>query len=330
MNPRGHRSPTSIRRRCAAPLLAGLCVLAGCASTPPTQQKPTPEQYEKLAEAEKAWRAEAPEYPALRDELVADPVTAAWLTRMFVNVVVTAREPARAIFEQQEFQSNPTDRGALDRDLRKAVHDGSRAGDFRYLAARGSSPSKRAVTEIGTLGAAAVPVLVADLLLSEQSHLRTYGVELLGYVGPAAVPALVDASRTGRAAVRGAAAEVLGRLAGEPAALARLGELVTDAEFTVRADAARGLQHGGAVALDLLCPMLQDVDPFVRSTAATALGGHPGRRSALALADFLLRCEQDAESRGFEAAQKALMAMAQAKGPRRGEAWRRWAEMLPE
>src|SRR5262245_22302271 len=76
---------------CAAS--AGLLLLAACASAPPA---PPPRlndaQIAKCKALERAYRDGAPEYPALRDELIADPVAAAWVTRMFVHDLIATRE----------------------------------------------------------------------------------------------------------------------------------------------------------------------------------------------------------------------------------------------
>lgn len=290
--------------RCISAVLIGLAFAACAGETRPRRATPDPDTFARLAEAERAYRHGALGYAEIRDELMQDPVAAAWLTRMFVRELVRVRE-GRPLGE--------------DQDLLRA-------------AANIENPvEKRAIQEIVVLGKGAVPVLIGELLLNDQAHNREYGIELVGYVGRPAMAAVLEASRSTSPRERRSAARALGVLPREPEALARLHELAQDREFTVRADAARGLRHGEAGAAELLRSMVRDDDdPFVRRTAATALLGHPGRPTAAALIDYLDRCRREVDTRGYEAAQAALVELAAARGPRTIEAWRRWAAALPQ
>ena len=125
------------------PSLAAVLLLAACASSA-KKFDPGPLDAERLAKcraAEVAYRAKAPEYPALRDALVGDPVAAGWLVRMFVRDLFAVRE-GRPLGKDEEL-------------LRAA--------------ARIDDPVEtRAMAEIMTLGAVAVPTLVGDLLTLAQ------------------------------------------------------------------------------------------------------------------------------------------------------------------
>lgn len=288
---------------CSAVLVAAV-VLGACTGTQrPAIGAPSKAEAERLKIAEKAYRDNDPTYPALRDELAAAPTTAYWLTRLFVRDMFVVRE------------GRPL---GADQDLLRA-------------AARIEDPVEvRAIQEITTLGGAAVPALVGDLLLHPQPQPRELGIELLGYVGNPAIPAVLDVARSGDARNRRAAARALGRLGESGEVLTALEALARDGDFTVRADAARGLAHGGIAAGDLLRRMAAgDPDAFVRRTAVRALSGHPGRDTANALVAYLARCEKDVDTQGYDAAQDCLQKLASARGPRTLEAWQKWAATLP-
>jgi len=282
-----------------------LLVCGACANSGNSRRvKPSKEVVVKLAAVERAYRGEAPEYAALRDDLIGDPVAAAWLTRMFVRDVVRRRE-GRPLEQDQNL--------------------------LRAAANLEDPVEKRAIDELVVLGAVAVPILVEELLLHDQSHNRQYGIELIGYIGRPALAAVLEVARSGRVRDRRAAARALGVLWREPEAMACLIRLAGESDFTVRADAARGLRHGGEAAAATLRAMARrDPDAFVRRTAIAALVDHPGRATADALIDCLVRYQDEADSRGYEATQAALVELAAATAPRSVESWRRWAASLPE
>jgi len=287
-------------------VMAGV-LLAACAAADGKHSLAEPDRdtIKRLAAAERAYRSEAPEYPALRDELMVDPVGAGWLTRLLVRDLIHRRE-GRPLGQDQDL--------------------------LRAAASIEDPIEQRAIQEIVVLGRAAVPVLVGDLLLNTQAHTRELGIELLGYVGSPALPKLLEVAESPTPRHRRAAARALAHFTdpespGRAEAIATLHDLTQDAEFIVRADAVRGLRNGGADAAELLRAMVQnDDDPFVRRTAAMALSGHPGRATSVLLVDYLDRCRRDLETRGYQAAQETLQDLSGARGPRTVAAWRRWAE----
>jgi HEAT repeat protein len=276
--------------------------IASCASSPPRYEPgaPTPEQAARLKAVEVAYRANAPEYPAQRDAIAQDPVAAAWLVRMFIRDVFTARE-GRPLGDDDEL-------------LRAAAKIEDPLAD-------------RAIAELKALGAVAVPTLVGDLLQHEQPQPRELGVELLGEVGQPAKPALMQLARTGAQKPRRAAIRALGRVGfdAEGMALART-MAVDDGDYTVRADALRSLRGAGPEAQRLLIDRLQaDADPYVRRVAAATLAAFPTTAAATALVDFLAVCERANDRDGGIAAQRALRAMAGTRTARSVAAWREWA-----
>ncbi len=287
------------RGRAAAALLAAL---AGCAGGPPAYEpgRLDQERIERCREAERAYRAEAPEYPALRDGLAGDPVAVHWLVRMFVRDLILVRE-GRPLGEEEEL--------------------------FRAAARIENPVEARATAEIETLGVRAVPTLVSDLLRNSQPQPRQLGVELIGRIGAPAVPALTELAKSSVARERRAAARALGAIEGSPVATQELIRLAGDAEFTVRADALRGLARGGDPAAALLVDSLaRDEDPFVRRVAAQTLLHHRGTAVAGALVDYLARCQREGDFAGEQAAQASLAAQAGTRGPRTLAAWRSWLE----
>jgi HEAT repeat protein len=280
-------------------------LLAACAS--PGGDAPfqagtlTSAQAEAVRAAERAYRAADPGYESMRVALLADQVTANWLVRMFVRDVFTARE-GRPLGE---------DEGLL------------------RAAARIPDPVEdRALAEIGAAGAAAVPVLIGDLLRHGQPQTRELGVELLARVGTPAIPALQELARDGEPKHRRAAARALGAIGEDDAVFTVLRELADDGDYTVRADALRGLRSGEQARLLLIDRLRGDPDPFVRRVASQSLAHFPDAATATALIDHLERCKRDREHAGEQAAQASLMAIAGARGPRTVEAWRAFAQSL--
>jgi HEAT repeat protein len=290
-------------RRAPTHVLALL--LAACASSAKPYHPGAlgPEQAAKCRAAEDAYRKNAPEYPQLRDELVKDPVAASWLVRMFVRDLFAVRE------------GRPL---GTDEDLLRA-------------AARIENPvEKRALAEILTLGAVAVPTVVGDLLLHDQPQPRELGIELLGRIGQPALPALREVVRADEPKHRRAAARALAAIGANDDALVELSRLTKDGDYTVRADAVRGLRRGNAAAGEVVRQVLTgDADPFVRRVAAGALAGHADPQSAVALIDYLERCKRDVDAQGAQVAQESLQAISGSRGPRTVEAWRAWAAKLP-
>jgi hypothetical protein len=293
-------------KRCRRRLPAfGLLALVACASAPPRHQlEPlSPEQQQLCVLVEKAYRSEAPDYPALRERAAKDALVSAWLTRMFVRDIFAARE------------QRPVGR---DEALLRAV---GRIAD---------PVEARAIAELKQLGALAVPTLVGDLLEHDQPQPRELGVELLGYVGPPALPALVEVAERGSPRQQRAAARALGAIGVDERSLPVLRRLANDADFAVRADALRALRSGGPPARALLLDRLRhDPDPFVTRVAALSLGAFPDRLVGEALITYLERCKGNIDSRGVEAAQQALQQVTGTTQVRSAEAWRGAVAALP-
>jgi hypothetical protein len=291
--------PTAAMKRVRPAVFA--LALAACATAPARYEPgtPTAEQTAKLKAAEAAYRAGAADYPTQRDAIARDPVAAAWLARMFVREVFTARE-GRPLGEDDEL-------------LRAA------AGIEDPVVAR-------AIAELRALGAVAVPVLVGDLLHHEQAQPRELGIELLGEIGEPARPALLALLRGAPEKPRRAAARALGRLGVDDEVFAALAAMAREPDFTVRADALRSLRGGGAPAQAFLIERLRaDDDPYVRRVAAETLVAFPTTAVANALVDHLERCERDGDRASSRAAQRALCTMAGVRAARPAEQWRQWA-----
>ena len=231
----------------------------------------------------------------MRAELAADPTTACWLTRMVIRDLFAVRE---------------------GRPMRE--------GDLMRAAARITDPvEERALAEIDQLGAVAVPTLVGDLLLHSQPQPRELGIELLARVGAPAMPAVLEVARSGEPRQRRAAARTMGEIGVDASAFAILAEMANDEDYTVRADALRGLRSGGDEAQRLLVEKLRtDPDPFVRRVAAQTLAHHPGQASSLALVDYIERCERERDWPGEKAAQASLQQLTAVRGARTPAQWR--------
>lgn len=293
-------SPRPLRAHRAAVGIAAV-LFAACASAPPPYNPGEPDAAgrQRLAACERAYREQVPDYPQLRDELAKDPVLAGWWVRVLVHDLFTVRE------------GRPLGR---DEDLLRA-------------AAKIENPVEvRALAELKTLGARAVPTIVGDLLRHPQPQPRELGVEVIGTIGAPALPALAELAREGEPRFRRAAARAYGAMPPSPETLSALRALASDGEYTVRADALRGLRGGGPEAGQLLRERLVgDRDPFVRRQAARSLVECREPATATALVDYLDRCQREQDAAGERNAQESLAGLAGTKGPRTVEAWRKWA-----
>lgn len=300
-----HPGPATHQRLAASFALA--VTMAACAA-PPVRYQPGPlsaEQLQLVRDTEASYRKEAADYPVLRARVMADPVATAWLVRMFVRDLVKVRERPLAPTGGQEI-------------VVRAVEGADPVG-------------VRATAEIRHLGAKAVPVVIGDLLLHEDTLLRELGVDLLAEVGAVAVPGLVDVAERGDVRQRRAAARALGRVGAPERALPVLVAMAGDADYTVRADALRGLAGCGEAALAPLVDRLAgDPDPFVQRVAAEQLGRFPVQASAKALVAYLQRSIRGDDRSGERAAQAALQVLAGKRGLRTPEAWLQFASTLPE
>lgn len=294
------------RQRHAAALVLALCA-AACA-TPLVRYQPGPlsaDQLELVRKAEAAYRKDAPDYPVLRARVAEDPVATAWLVRMFVRDLVRVRERPLA----------PTG-----------------GEEIVVRAVEGADPvGVRATNEIRHLGAKAVPLLIGDLLLHESTLPRELGIDLLAVVGQAAVPDLLDVAARGDVRQRRAAARALGRVGADDRALSVLVAMAEDDDYTVRADALRGLAGCGEPAIAHLTARLAgDQDPFVQRVAAEQLGRFPVRASGDALVVYLERCLRSRDESGERSAQASLQVLTGKRGLRPPEAWQRLVLTLPE
>ncbi|MFM1872340.1 MAG: hypothetical protein RL398_1762 [Planctomycetota bacterium] len=261
------------------------------------------ERASKLRACEAAYRAESAEYAVLREELMSDPVAVHWLTRMFVLDLLRARE-GRPLGEDQEL--------------------------LRAAAGLEDPLERRAAAEIVVLGTRAMPVIAGDLLRHPQPQPRELGIELVGRIGPAAVEFVLPLVNSTEARERRVAARALGSIGGEGDIERQLAKLAADADFTVRADAMRGLARSGeSGATTLRAALANDPDPFVRRAAATSLARHPGLSTAQALVDYLQVCQRAGDFSGEKAAQESLLVLAGAKGFRSLASWREWLQSLP-
>jgi hypothetical protein len=293
--------------------LLGVMLAAACSSAPPpsgTEHQLPPLSKEQAAlcrDLERAYREQAADYALKRDALAEDPVAIGWITRMFIRDILTVRE-GRPLGEDQDL--------------------------LRAAAGIANPTEARAIGEIEALSAVAVPTLVGDLLQHSQPQMRELGIELLARVGRPAVPALRAVARGGDSRHQRAAARALGWIgqrgeveSGEVYSVLR--DLALDKDFTVRADALRGLRSGGTAGRDLVLERLQkDADPFVRRVAVEVLAHWRDASTVHALTDYLEQAIAAGDSPGELAAQAALQKLAGTRGPRTPAAWRAFAGQL--
>ena len=288
--------------------LALSCLLVACgaapdriAPTPVEKSAPvplTPEQNKALAAAERLYRANDEAYPAARDELAKDPVTALWLTRMVARDAVVA-------FDRRQ---------ASDGDfLRQAV---------------GTDPVwDRALVEIEALGATAVPCLITDLLRHPRHDRRRLGVTLLARTGADSIPAMRTELEGPDDALRRLTVLAVGEMPAGEGPLGALRAAAKDPEFTVRSAACEGLARMGTAGFaDLRAALTAESDPFVRRVAARGLGGDRTRITAEALLTYMRACAVAGDRDGVAAAHEAMSRLADRdpRRPRGVEAWAVW------
>jgi HEAT repeat protein len=145
--------------------------------------------------------------------------------------------------------------------------------------------------------ATALPALISML---ENSELQSDIISILGHIGPAAVPALVDALSHPNAGVRTDAARAFRFMEPEEAApaLTTLAAALHDSSPNVRAAAALTLGHLGPTAetaLPELLAALDDSDRWVRIEVVRSLGrmGQPAQPAIDRLMEFVKSNQQD-------------------------------------
>ena len=117
----------------------------------PVRQKPAAEQVQQLNRVEALWKAEDPKFPAARDQVLKDPVTAAWWTRTLLWYAV----------------------GSYQQNLRR------QRGLLGTVQAREPLGYKKALAELRIAGGSAVPIVVDELLRHRDTKNRALGVEFL-------------------------------------------------------------------------------------------------------------------------------------------------------
>lgn len=311
-----------------------LALLCACASGPKwTLRDPGPlsaEMRALLKKAEKPYRNGEP-FDAMRTEIAADPVAAWWWARMAARDVMSAREVRADGVEQGSAAGQHADK-ELEKRIRdgqgEATDDGSSM--LRAAAGKRDPVEERGLRELEQLGAAAIPCLVFDLACNTDGFSRQNGVDLLARQGDAALPLVQqELASSADAQRRRTAAQFFGARMPAPAAESELIRFSGDADYGVRAAALAGLERGGQEArAALLAALRNDEDPLPRRSAAIALGAQPSRDAALAICDYLARCQGERDTRGCEAAQSALQRQAKSRGVRSLAAWRAYAASL--
>ena len=291
----------SVRPFCIAAWLAPVVLVAGCATEPARKPAPqlAPGQQRSLAAAEKLYRAGDPAFATQRDQLAADPVTAYWLARLFIYDLTYARD-------QQQLRSS----------------------DARFLAAVAAAQDPvlaRAKEQLISMGAAAVPALVEDLLMAPHSDRRHLGVLMLGEMGPVVLPgvtSLLDSTDWRR---RLSVIQVAAAMGSDEAAIAVLERGAADRSFAVRAEAVGALLARGGAHLERARRLLaQDPDPYVRRYLAAQLGDHPDPETADVLVSYLSDCLDRVDPRGAEAAEASLIKISGKPGSGDLGYWRAW------
>lgn len=296
---------------------------------PAEAQSPAPAKESQPKEAQpSAASPEAPkvEFAVLRDALAKDPVTAFWLTRLFVRDLLLVREARQESQESQDVAAKQV------RSVVRAADGGPADAKLLQSVMKARDPLEtRALAQIDAMGAAAVPCIVNDLAGHKQAFVRQLGAELVGRIGAPALPAIAQLATSRDPVLRRSYAQCMASLSVPEADFATLRAMaIEDSDFTVRAAAIDAMAQRDPGGMPLIRQRLvRDEDPFVRRVAARALALERSQENAIAIADFLERSMRDRDNQSERAAQEALQQMAKTRGPRTLELWRQFAQSLP-
>jgi hypothetical protein len=281
-------------------------VLVGCGTSappPPTLaysfDDVSAQKKQMLMEAEQLYRADDPEFEAALAELSQDPELAYWLTHMLVRDLKLAWDTAQ-----------------IDEDRM-----------FRSVLGQRNASVERVLKHFDAMGSRTTECLVSDVVRSEFFQTRAIGVTLLARGGETALPGVEEMARNPDPTVRRLAAQVLGEM-GDPVPERAIGlsrSLVEDPDFTVRAEAVKGLARGGEEEGKLLRQiLLHDPDPFVQRASATAILAFPDLATAAALVQYMEICVTRGDNSGIDAADASLRRLAGRPQSQGVASWRAW------
>jgi len=168
----------------------------------------------------------------------------------------------------------------------------------------------QAAKVLGRLGPGAIGGLIGDFLSAERGG-RARLEEALLNLGEPAFPFIIEAAKNSRAGERFLLVSLLGRSRPPPEAAGFLVESLADADFGVRAAAARALGRMGEEVVNALVKRGGESDAQVRCFVIEALA-FIGREARVA-APFLESCLADPEEAVREAAAKALKIISNAE-----------------
>lgn len=281
-------------------------VLVGCGTSAPPPPSlvhsfddVSAQKKQMLMEAEQLYRAEDPEFDETLDEMSQDPEMAYWLTLMLVGDLKVAWDTAQIDEENM----------------------------FRSVLGRRNPIVERVLRHFDAMGSRTTECLVRDVVRSEFFQTRTIGVTLLARVGETALPGVEEMARDPDPAVRRLAAQVLDEM-GDPVperAIRLSRSLVEDPDFTVRAEAVKGLARGGEEEGELMRQiLLNDPDPFVQRTTATEILAFPDLATAAALVQYMEVCITRGDRSGIDAADASLRRLAGRPQSQGVASWRAW------
>ena len=284
-----------------------LLVLVGCGTSappsPPTLaysfDDVSTQKKQMLVEAEQLYRADDPEFDAVLDELSRDPEMAYWLTLMLVGDLKVAWDTAQ-----------------IDEDHM-----------FRSVLGQRNPIVERVLRHFDAMGSRTTECLVRDVVRSEFFPTRSIGVTLLARLGETALPGVEEMAQDSDPTMRRMAAQVLDEME-DPApqrAIRLSRSLVKDPDFTVRAEAVKGLTRGGEDEGELMRQiLLNDPDPFVQRTTATEILAFPDLATAAALVQYMEACITRGDRSGIDAADASLRRLAGRPQSQGVASWRAW------
>lgn len=263
-----------------------LATVFGCSSPP----KLSEEQKAELTQLWLLYFKQDPSWPSKRDAALQDPTAKSFLIENLIREVIL---------------------GA----------DDSRSADPSF-----SPRSKRAQSELATIGPAAIPYLVA-FFSAKDPAVAQLCIHVSSAIGEKAVPALRLVLQDPDPKLRMGALKALSGMDPAQAQEAVMETLQKDREWTVRGAAAKELlRYAGASSISALERALRDEDPFVRRCAAESLRTLGNRSSIPALIHYLQLATERADPKEMEASLDALRFLSKQKLSIDPRAWRAWWE----
>lgn len=298
-----------------AAALIPVLLLTACDTAPvhhvPTRERPTAagskELFRKIGLEFEAGQGD--EIDAMLVEACTDPKLASSVTRLMMFHMKDAAE--RQGSEQA---------GKLQlRDLES---------NLRYTRARSA---------LATMGVAAVPTVIDELMMNRFSDNRRMGVQILAAMPKGVLPAIEKAVLATKPRFRRHYVEAVAGMVPSPESKHLLLNWSKHEDYSVRAASLVGLANCGDQYLSLLREVVaKDPDEYVRRQVVASLSNFNDRRTVAVIIEYYARAQKRRDRQGIREAERTLVKMSKKPATKRGRLvhyglihWRKWVLTLP-